>query len=287
MIKCPKCGNMCDDHVKYCVFCGTPIQQQTQSQAIHGQKEKTKHRHGIWIGLAIAAAMLVMIAIIVIGIMILRRAESVSEDSEWEDVEWEDKDAGIMKDAMDESESEPAAESADVEVATETSDEDILEIVETAEADVADDVDESTIHSYQLVKADVDWFDAQRESMAQGGHLVTFDSEEELRYVMDMLDREEEHYCYYVGGTREANSYEYRWINRLGEAYGDSVNPEDCDWIRPYWLKNEPTFKDENDTEECYMDLFFVNNQWVLNDIPSDLTMYYKGKVGYIIEWDE
>ena len=166
--------------------------------------------------------------------------------------------------------------------------------VDVAEEETEDMADEAasndyTTHRYEIVVDDVSWIQAQRDCMTRGGHLVTFDSREELDAVLNMIDRQmEEHYSYYVGASRDSDSEEYYWQDQKGRYYGGSINPEDCDWLRSQWLKDEPSFVNTDDQkEECYVDLIYVGEKWVLNDVPGNLEEYSPGKVAYVIEWDE
>ena len=51
-------------------------------------------------------------------------------------------------------------------------------------------------------------------------------------------------------------------------------------------MENEPSFTSEGDME-LYMNLVYYQENWVLNDVPADITVYYPGKTGYICEFDE
>ena len=81
-------------------------------------------------------------------------------------------------------------------------------------------------------------------------------------------------------------SQEYYWVDAWDSFVGEPLNPEGQSWAAGYWMENEPSFTSEGDME-LYMNLVHYQENWVLNDVPADITVYYPGKTGYICEFDE
>ena len=57
-------------------------------------------------------------------------------------------------------------------------------------------------------------------------------------------------------------------------------------------LTLDTRYKDENGIDECYLDMLYrkKDKRWYLNDITNDIistSAYWKGKMGYIIEFDD
>lgn len=301
---CPTCGNQCKDENKYCTKCGSllgsasahPAEKEQQPSEKSQPKKNREQKNGLVIGM-IVALIIVLIVIGVAAAVLLKKSSeiNVSSDSGWEELPSEDaekedfdtKDSEVENADMDQQDEAPAAEDASDVAAADMAD----DATEEETEDMADEAasNDYTTHRYEIVVDDVSWSQAQRDCMTRGGHLVTFDSREELDAVLDMIDRQmDEHYSYYIGASRDSESEEYYWQDQKGRYYGGSINPEDCDWLRSQWLKDEPSFVNTDDQkEECYVDLIYVGEKWVLNDVPGNLEEYSPGKVAYVIEWDE
>ena len=52
------------------------------------------------------------------------------------------------------------------------------------------------------------------------------------------------------------------------------------------WYPGEPTYTDTDGTVEDMLALHRINDVWYYNDTPNDVTKYYSGRIGYIIESD-
>ena len=50
------------------------------------------------------------------------------------------------------------------------------------------------------------------------------------------------------------------------------------------WYPGEPSYIGEDGTEESFLMVFCVDGTWYYNDAQNDVTAYYKGKIGYIVE---
>ena len=82
---------------------------------------------------------------------------------------------------------------------------------------------------------------------------------------------------FYLGGRRSRAGRDYYWINSQNEFEGDSLNPGKDSWAAGLWMKNEPSYSSDGDTEQ-YMSLVYYQNAWVMNDVPEDISIYYPGK---------
>ena len=147
---------------------------------------------------------------------------------------------------------------------------------------------------YECYIADLTWEEAYQKCVDRGGHLVTFDSEEEFFFVVDqIIDKGYDNIKFYIGAKRESGIEEYRWFNSTGEYYGKVINNSS------HWLSGEPSFYDAEleankgiRVDECCVNMFYYQDEarWVWNDIPNDLlsaASYYSGKIGFICEYDD
>ncbi len=135
-------------------------------------------------------------------------------------------------------------------------------------------VDPATLpHSYEAIRADVSWKEAQSEAAAKGGYLVTINSEEELQTVIN-LAREAGFDRVWIGAHRENGSLLWE-------------SGEDVGFYR--WDDGEPSYTDSGDgASEDYIMLWERNGQWVYNDSRenplTDFYGMYGGRIGYIVE---
>lgn len=147
-------------------------------------------------------------------------------------------------------------------------------------------------HRYEYFVINGTWEDAYRECLAKGGHLVTFETEEEyLQVCMDLVDHNQQDYVFFIGGRRDLNTKEYYWIDGNNSLIGEVLNDPNI-WIAKYWFSNEPSFKDvASGTEEHVLSIFYHNDaqKWVWNDEANDVLSVvsdYEGRVGYICEFE-
>lgn len=142
-------------------------------------------------------------------------------------------------------------------------------------------------HRYELILDDVTWEEAFADCVGRGGYLVQINSEEEYQSVIQRIEEENmQNVHFYLGGRRERDSREYYWVDAENGFVGEILNPEGEEWAAAHWMENEPSFVSEEE-EEMYMNLIYYQEQWVLNDVPTDITIYYPGKTGYICEFDK
>lgn len=152
--------------------------------------------------------------------------------------------------------------------------------------------EDSEIHLYDFFLSDGTWEDAYRGCKERGGHLVTFDSQEEFSYVCSLLtENGQENNIFFIGGRRDLDSQNYYWVDQNNNLTGSVLNAPNA-WNSGYWMSNEPSFKDSSlGIDEHVLSIFFYadSNQWVWNDEPNDLVSAvpsYSGKVGYICEYE-
>ena len=130
-------------------------------------------------------------------------------------------------------------------------------------------------HTYEVVKADVSWTQAQQAAIAKGGYLVVLNSAEELDRVINEAG--------FAGITRI-------WIG-CQRINGIETWERDNGGYAIPWAKGEPTYVDVNDqVSEDYV-MLWNNNGWACNDNRDDpckdYPQMYSGTMGYVIEYGE
>ena len=129
--------------------------------------------------------------------------------------------------------------------------------------------------TYEVVKADVSWADAEAAAEAKGGHLVVIDSAEKWTRVAQLAD--ESGLTYVWIGLYRANSGELAWVK-------DNIDPV------YNWAAGEPSVRDTNGAAENYVLIARRSDGWYYNDCIGDpagrYPQFYSGKTGYIIEID-
>lgn len=129
--------------------------------------------------------------------------------------------------------------------------------------------------TYEVVKADVSWADAEAAAEAKGGHLVVIDSAEKWTRVAQLAD--ESGLTYVWIGLYRADSGELAWVK-------DNVDPV------YNWAAGEPSVRDTNGAAENYVLIARRSDGWYYNDCIGDpaakYPQFYSGKTGYIIEID-
>ena len=148
------------------------------------------------------------------------------------------------------------------------------------------------IHRYELVKADVTWHEAFEAALAEGGYLLHIDTDSEYEYINDLMKKEgEPGVSYYIGGGKNYYDYDFKWV--MPGFYLEDMGSLNRS---PYWIGDEPSFEGEGSDGNWYyedrMDLIWseTEGRWGYNDIPGDpiqISEWFKGKLGYIIEFEE
>lgn len=164
---------------------------------------------------------------------------------------------------------------------------------ETSKETEKSNVPQSGIHRYEYCLLDGTWEDAYRACLAKGGHLVTFETQEEFDYVTkDLNNKNQQDYIFFLGGRRDLDSRQYYWVDVTNNLIGNALNTADV-WNSGCWLHDEPSFEDTTlGLQEHVLSMFYYDDlgKWVWNDVPNDLIgaiSSYSGKVGYICEYEE
>lgn len=131
---------------------------------------------------------------------------------------------------------------------------------------------------YEIIPADVSWNEANARCVAAGGHMATINSAEEMDLLSEMAEKSGLKYLWIGGYTSQRGS----------EIYGHWTTGEPFDYTA--WTPDEPSWYDKDGTPEFYIMLWRLNDVWCWNDQRDDVAAdfdYFKGKMGYIIEYEE
>ena len=141
------------------------------------------------------------------------------------------------------------------------------------------------VSTYQYVKKDISWHEAEWEAEDAGGHLAVITSEEEYNNVCDIAN--ESGLTYIWIGAR---------IDSISDDWSDNGWITGEDWTFDNWYPNEPSRIDTTDNEEelylCLWNAKYNDSEigWTFNDQRNDIVGAFpsiSGKVGYIIEFEE
>lgn len=136
-------------------------------------------------------------------------------------------------------------------------------------------VEEEKVSTYAVYASDASWLEASRNARNQGDYLVCINSREEFEEVCAMAD---------------ARNLKVFWV---GAKRTSSENWDDVEWADgkkityTHWFDGEPTYYSEDGEDENYLMVFNVNGTWYYNDAINDVSKYYAGKMGYIVETKE
>ena len=147
--------------------------------------------------------------------------------------------------------------------------------IQAQQQEVQPTVDPATLpHTYEAIRADVGWQEAQQAAIERGGQLVTINSAEELQQVIDLATQA---------------GFDRIWIG-AHRVNGDIVweSGESVDFYQ--WDTGEPSYTDSGDgAVEDYVMLWNLNGKWVYNDSRENpLTNFYGmygGRTGYVVEY--
>lgn len=129
--------------------------------------------------------------------------------------------------------------------------------------------------SYSVIVEDITWEDAAKKARDMGGYLVCINDAEEYEKVYKLAENSNL-ISVWLGGCNTSLSWDNaKWLDGTKITY-------------TRWLEGEPSGRDsETDEREYYLMMFKVNGEWYYNDCVNDVTKYYKGKIGYIVEIEE
>jgi hypothetical protein len=147
--------------------------------------------------------------------------------------------------------------------------------IQAQQQEVQPTVDPATLpHTYEAIRADVGWLEAQQAAIERGGQLVTINNAEELQQVIDLATQA---------------GFDRIWIG-AHRVNGDIVweSGESVDFYQ--WDTGEPSYTDSGDgAVEDYVMLWNLNGKWVYNDSRENpLTNFYGmygGRTGYVVEY--
>ena len=143
---------------------------------------------------------------------------------------------------------------------------------ENTEDESKEDVKKNTVSTYDVIKEDVTWYEADNYAKQFGGNLVCINDAEEFEKVC-ALAQSKGIKVFWVGAKRAA-----------GAAW-EKTKWQDNTYINyTKWYPGEPSYTGEDGTEESFLMVFCVDGTWYYNDAQNDVTAYYKGKIGYIVE---
>ena len=132
---------------------------------------------------------------------------------------------------------------------------------------------------YEIVREDISWTAAKEKARAKGGHLVTITSADEEKQMEKMAADAGVKYCW-IGGYTSV---------RDNQAFGHWTTGESFSYTN--WFAGEPSRNDKDGTPEFYLMLWNVQGAWSWNDQRDDVINsgleYFKGNVGYIIEYEQ
>lgn len=133
---------------------------------------------------------------------------------------------------------------------------------------------------YELIVEDISWSEANEACLKKGGHLITITSQDEMNQAIALAEGAGLRFVWMGGYTSIRNDVAYgHWIT--GEPFE----------FQP-WYPGEPSRTDEDGADEMYLMLWQVNDEWSWNDQRNDPVgetglEYFKGKTGYICEYED
>ena len=132
---------------------------------------------------------------------------------------------------------------------------------------------------YEAFLENVTWQQAYQRCEEMGGHLATITSSSEQNEIIELAERNGIKYIW-LGG--------YTSYDDDGNVFGHWITGEDFEFSN--WMANEPSRVDLDGTEEWYIMLWYVNNNWTWNDQRNDPVSEVSsmGKsIGFICEFEE
>lgn len=130
---------------------------------------------------------------------------------------------------------------------------------------------EKTVHTYTLVKGDYKWSEALKYCQEHGGYLASVTSEEEQKLAEAEIAKDPTVKVVWLGAENLSTGGTFKWSTGDGFTYSK-------------WGVGEPN----NDQGlEHYLVMYYVDDEWVWNDAPDDVSQYYAGKIGFLMETEQ
>lgn len=145
------------------------------------------------------------------------------------------------------------------------------------------------IHRYEFVQSTCTWKEAQAAAVSAGGHLVCFETQEELNHVIDLLDNGDSGLYYLrIGGRRDEDGTDYHWVDGQDALFGPALDPA-SGWYGEIWMPGEPTivWKEKPETVMT-IEYDWEDRRWYWNDVGNQIAEGLdEAIVGYIIEFED
>lgn len=147
----------------------------------------------------------------------------------------------------------------------------------------------SGIHRYEVFVGDVSWDEAMESCREKGGYLLRINNYDEKYFIEQMLkDNNQEKLVIWLGACLNPSDNHYHWTD--GEKYAMG-QLENNNYYSYYWLTGEPSYTgydaQGNLVDEHCLCMFQVDGFWEWNDVPSDISPYYPGRIAYICEYED
>lgn len=149
----------------------------------------------------------------------------------------------------------------------------------------------SANHRYELIRTDITWDQAFEAAQKAGGYLTVVTGEDECETIRELIEDENlKDSLFYVSYINGKNGEEDKWIySDKTEETADFILHQNCQYgDSEYSLDNgELNFRDGDVGIIKYSS---SDSDIYLYLVPKDLLAYaeqYKGRIGYIIEYDE
>ena len=139
-------------------------------------------------------------------------------------------------------------------------------------------------HRYVIQKANISWVGAQDQCLANGGYLAVINTRDEFNKITALAD-EMGVELLWIGARRDVTTNTFIW--ERDEKVDSNVDPNDRRMA--LWALTEPSFIDDNGTEENYLILWNHDGGWRYWDSIGDLNTIYgwRGRIAYVCEFDE